>query len=196
VRGFQSVSSGRFRSAWLSAFASSGERRAISNALSQRIAISAPPSGCTLTSSFGVGSEEPQSGQLRPLCCASRTARRLCSSESVIFAEQLLYIKMRRSPAALGGGFPRRISTPPRATGLLVNYSYPLRRSLNTARGFNHSRWCTEFQLLVAGSRKAQIRGVSDGPGTGISQKIACERGKEGCLRRGMPCMARIGDRI
>jgi hypothetical protein len=108
----QGVSSGRSRSAWPRprAFASSGEStRAISDALSQlsqHIAISAPPSECSWTSSFGVGSEEPQSGQLSPFCCASRTAWRLCSPESAILAEQLLYIQMRRSPAAcLEGGF-------------------------------------------------------------------------------------------
>ena len=68
------------------AFASSGDRtRVISDALSQsthRIAMSAPPPECTLTSSSGTGSEEPQSGQLRPFSRAIRAARCLCRSES------------------------------------------------------------------------------------------------------------------
>jgi hypothetical protein len=67
------------------AFASSGERtRVISVAFSQsshRIATSAPPR-CARTSSFGTGSEDPQSGHVRPFSCAIRAARRFCMSES------------------------------------------------------------------------------------------------------------------
>jgi hypothetical protein len=99
VRGPQSVSSGRSRSAWPrpSAFASSGERtRAPSDTPSQfshRIAISTPLPGCTCTSSSGTGSEEPQSGQVRSFYRASRVAFRFCSSESDIPAEQLLWLE-------------------------------------------------------------------------------------------------------
>jgi hypothetical protein len=68
------------------AFASSGVRtRAISVALSQssqRIVTSAPPPERARTSSFGTGSEDPQSGQVRPLSRAIPAARRLCWSES------------------------------------------------------------------------------------------------------------------
>jgi hypothetical protein len=87
VGGSQGVSE-RSPSAWPRprAFASSGERtRVTSDALSQfthRIAMSAPPPECTLTSSSGTGSEEPQSGQLRSFSRAIRVARRFCCSES------------------------------------------------------------------------------------------------------------------
>ena len=68
------------------AFASSGERtRAISVALSQssqRIVTSAPPPEHVRASPFGTGSEDPQSGQVRPLSRAIPAARRLCWSES------------------------------------------------------------------------------------------------------------------
>src|SRR5919199_3154241 len=76
------------RSAWPRprAFASSGERtRVTSDALSQfthRIAMSAPPPGCARASSFGTGSEEPHSGQVRPFSRAIRAARSFCWSES------------------------------------------------------------------------------------------------------------------
>ena len=94
---FSQGASGRSRRACRPrAFASSGERtRVTSDALSQfthRIAMSAPPPGCAKASSLGTGSEEPQSGQVRPFSRAIRAARRCCWSEShALLATSLVY---------------------------------------------------------------------------------------------------------
>ena len=55
--------------------------------------MSAPPPGCVRASSSGTGSEEPQSGQVRPFSRAIRAARRLCRSEShALLAKPSVYL--------------------------------------------------------------------------------------------------------